>query len=207
MHVTDLADAHVRSLDALNGEEPTTSFNSEPVGGLAFSKLLKQLRPSPNGRSKNKIGPRRPGDPSILVADACFASSELQWRPRFLDIRTVLEHAWRWLCTNNLAVRERGIDGSAHTKVSAELSKRRGIPFHKSPFANPGQCSGGIWCESRTVWKNVCYWHKAAITWCTANVRFWSKSGHAVLRCTCLLLTQSGHVRASDSCAQTPARR
>ena len=37
-------------------------------------------------------------------------------------------------------------------------------------------------------------WHLADIFVCIAHVRFWGQSGHDLLRCTCLLLTQSGHV-------------
>ena len=47
--------------------------------------------------------------------------------------------------------------------------------------------------------RNVRYWHKADIPSCTAHVRFWGKSGHRLVRCTCLLLTQSGH-QPSGSC-------
>src|SRR5690242_19124155 len=44
------------------------------------------------------------------------------------------------------------------------------------------------------VGRDVRYWHLADIPSCTAHVRFRSKSGHAVLRCKCLLMTQSGHL-------------
>ena len=40
---------------------------------------------------------------------------------------------------------------------------------------------------------NVRYWHLADIPEPAINVRFWGKSGHRLVRCTCLLLTQSGH--------------
>ena len=43
---------------------------------------------------------------------------------------------------------------------------------------------------------NVRYWPIADVRSCTAHVRFWNKSGHVVLRCKCLLLTQSGHWRS-----------
>ena len=41
--------------------------------------------------------------------------------------------------------------------------------------------------------RHVRYWHKADMPSCTAHVRFRSKSEHAILRCTCSLLTQSRH--------------
>lgn len=41
-------------------------------------------------------GPRRAGDPPVLVADAALAKSELDWSPRFADLDTIILHAWRW---------------------------------------------------------------------------------------------------------------
>ena len=41
-------------------------------------------------------GPRRPGDPPVLVADPRRARERLGWRPRYADLRGVVETAWRW---------------------------------------------------------------------------------------------------------------
>jgi hypothetical protein len=46
-------------------------------------------------------------------------------------------------------------------------------------------------CPSMPI--NVRFWHKADIPLCTAHVRYWGQSGHAVLQCKCPLLTQIGH--------------
>ena len=48
--------------------------------------------------------------------------------------------------------------------------------------------------------RDVRYWHKADIAYCTAHVRFRVQSGHDVLHCKCLLLTQSGHSVAVGTC-------
>jgi UDP-glucose 4-epimerase len=45
--------------------------------------------------------PRRAGDPPALVADARRARDELGWRPRFADIETQIEHAWRYMRRRN----------------------------------------------------------------------------------------------------------
>ena len=47
--------------------------------------------------------------------------------------------------------------------------------------------------KANNKWLNVRFWHKADMPSCAAHVRFWSKSGHDVSHCKCLLLTQSGH--------------
>ena len=51
---------------------------------------------------------------------------------------------------------------------------------------------------------NVRYWHLADMGYCTARVRFWGQSGHAVLDRKCLLLTQSGHGVLCHTACFTP---
>jgi UDP-glucose 4-epimerase len=43
-----------------------------------------------------KEGPRREGDPPALVALAEHARKELQWQPHYMDLRSIIETAWRW---------------------------------------------------------------------------------------------------------------
>jgi UDP-glucose 4-epimerase len=40
--------------------------------------------------------PRRPGDPAILIASAAKIRRELNWRPQFPDLETIVASAWRW---------------------------------------------------------------------------------------------------------------
>jgi len=44
-----------------------------------------------------RIGPRRAGDPAILIASSDKIKSELGWQPRFQDLRVIVESAWRWM--------------------------------------------------------------------------------------------------------------
>jgi UDP-glucose 4-epimerase len=41
-------------------------------------------------------GPRRAGDPPVLVADARAARETLGWRPRYGDFDAIVAHAWAW---------------------------------------------------------------------------------------------------------------
>ncbi|HUN44916.1 MAG TPA: UDP-glucose 4-epimerase GalE, partial [Stellaceae bacterium] len=43
-------------------------------------------------------GPRRPGDPPVLVADASRAREVLGWTPGFSDLDTIIRTAWAWHC-------------------------------------------------------------------------------------------------------------
>jgi UDP-glucose 4-epimerase len=42
------------------------------------------------------VGPRRPGDPPVLVADASRARQKLGWQPQHSDLETLVAHAWAW---------------------------------------------------------------------------------------------------------------
>jgi UDP-glucose 4-epimerase len=42
------------------------------------------------------MGPRRAGDPSELIADATLAKEVLGWTPKYTDVRSIVETAWKW---------------------------------------------------------------------------------------------------------------
>jgi UDP-glucose-4-epimerase GalE len=107
VHVADLADAHVRSIDTLNDTEPAKFYNLGSGTGVSVRGIIKTAEDVTKQQIQWEIGPRRPGDPSVLIADGSSASRELQWRPRYPDVRVMLEHAWRWLNKSSLAMRER----------------------------------------------------------------------------------------------------
>jgi UDP-glucose 4-epimerase len=46
------------------------------------------------------IGPRRAGDPAVLVAGSDRIRRELGWAPRFGDLETIVSHAWAWRKAN-----------------------------------------------------------------------------------------------------------
>ena len=45
---------------------------------------------------KRIVGKRRPGDPPRLIASNAKATKELNWRPKYGDLKIQLEHAWKW---------------------------------------------------------------------------------------------------------------
>ena len=47
-----------------------------------------------------KAGPRRPGDPPVLIASSERVRKDLGWDPRFPDLETIIRHAWDWRCRN-----------------------------------------------------------------------------------------------------------
>jgi UDP-glucose 4-epimerase len=47
-----------------------------------------------------RVGPRRPGDPAVLVASSDRIRRELGWRPQFQDLRAIVGSAWTWMERN-----------------------------------------------------------------------------------------------------------
>jgi UDP-glucose-4-epimerase GalE len=97
IHVTDLADAHVRALEALLEGRQVGGRNLGTGNGSSNREILAAVE-----RVTGKPVPftealRRPGDPPVLVADASRARRELGWVPRHSDLDTIVETAWNWL--------------------------------------------------------------------------------------------------------------
>ena len=96
VHTDDLAQAHQLAIETL---KPDTGrlYN---VGTGAGSSVLQVLRACEGvvGREiPHEVGPRRPGDPRILLAGAEKISRELGWKPRYRELRDIVATAWEWL--------------------------------------------------------------------------------------------------------------
>ncbi len=96
IHVTDLADAHVSAISRLLDKGASAMLNL----GTGVGNTVRQVIEAVERVSGRKVpvveGPRRPGDPPALYANAGGAGRLLHWTPRFSDIDTTVETAWRW---------------------------------------------------------------------------------------------------------------
>ncbi len=96
IHVSDLADAHVLALDHLQSGGESTAINLGNGQGYSVLEVIETAR-TVTGRQINvQMKPRRPGDPSHLVADSKLAREVLGWQPRFADLKTIISSAWSW---------------------------------------------------------------------------------------------------------------
>ena len=97
VHVLDLADAHVRALDALAAGAPTASYNLGCGGeGYTVREVVAAASAVTGRRIVTHVGPRRLGDPATLVAATGRITRELGWRPQHQDLREIIESAWRY---------------------------------------------------------------------------------------------------------------
>jgi UDP-glucose 4-epimerase len=95
IHVLDLADVHLRSLDHLAGGEPSAVLNVGTGSGASVRQIIAATE-RVSGRAVPFVdAPRRPGDAAEVWAQSEAANQILDWSPRF-DLDDVIETAWRW---------------------------------------------------------------------------------------------------------------
>lgn len=95
IHVIDLARAHILSLDVLN--ERSVIYNLGCGGdGYSVREVIETARRVTGKEIPVRVGPRRAGDPAVLIASSDKIKSELGWQPRFQDLKLIVESAWKW---------------------------------------------------------------------------------------------------------------
>jgi UDP-glucose 4-epimerase len=95
VHVVDLAEAHLRALEAL-GRSSQLIYNLGNGRGFSVREVIEVARrvtghPIPAMESR-----RRPGDPAVLVASSEKIQRELHWHPRYADLEDIIRTAWEW---------------------------------------------------------------------------------------------------------------
>jgi len=94
IHVTDLAQAHILALRAL--DQGSRTYNLGNGRGFTVKEVIETCREVTGHPIPAEIGPRRPGDPAVLVASSEKIRQELGWKPQYPDLHTIVEHAWAW---------------------------------------------------------------------------------------------------------------
>ncbi len=95
IHVVDIADAHVlalETLDSVSGE----AFNVGNSRGHSVRDVLETARQVTGRPIPARVAPRRPGDPSTLVASGEKIRRMLRWSPRFSPLESIIQSAWDW---------------------------------------------------------------------------------------------------------------
>lgn len=96
VHVSDLSQAHILALDHLTAGGGSDFINLGNGNGYSVKEVIEATRKVTGREIKAVVAPRRAGDPSVLVANAEKAKAVLGWTPRFPQIETIIESAWRW---------------------------------------------------------------------------------------------------------------
>ena len=96
VHVSDLATAHVKALDRLLAGGESVSVNLGTGRGHSIREVISAVEAVSGRVPAIKEGPRRAGDPPVLIADPQFAQSLLGWRPLASDLQNIVRTAWTW---------------------------------------------------------------------------------------------------------------
>ena len=95
IHVDDLAEAHLLALEAL-APGKGLCYNLGIGRGYSVREVIRTAEAVTGKPVPVKEGPRRPGDPPSLVASSERIQQELGWKPKYTDLRPIIETAWKW---------------------------------------------------------------------------------------------------------------
>ena len=95
IHVSDLADAHLLALAALQ-QRDRMIYNIGNGQGFTVREVIDSARRVTGRPIPVEECPRRLGDPAVLVAGSEKIKRELGWQPRFADLDTIIASAWEW---------------------------------------------------------------------------------------------------------------
>lgn len=96
IHVHDLCGAHLLALRRLLAGGAGTRYNLGNGNGFSIREVISTVEKVTGRTVHCAYGPRRAGDPAILVADSTLARRELGWTPHYPQLEAIVAHAWQW---------------------------------------------------------------------------------------------------------------
>lgn len=100
IHVTDLADAHIKALEKLNRDNTSATYNLGNGKGFSVKEIVEMAKQVTGKPIKVLTEGRRPGDPPTLIASSQRAIDELGWQPRYNTPEQIIATAWKWHSTH-----------------------------------------------------------------------------------------------------------
>ncbi|MCE5285227.1 MAG: UDP-glucose 4-epimerase GalE [Pelosinus sp.] len=96
IHVEDLINAHILAMEYLKQQNTSNVFNLGSSQGFSVKEIVEAARAVTKHAIPAKIGQRRAGDPSKLIASSAKAKRILGWQPKRTDIKEIIADAWNW---------------------------------------------------------------------------------------------------------------
>lgn len=96
VHVTDLAQAHIRAVDYLKTNSQSNVFNLGNGFGFSVKEVIETCRKITGHPIPVVSVPRRSGDPAVLVASNDKAKQILGWKPEYVGLEEMVKSAWDW---------------------------------------------------------------------------------------------------------------
>ncbi len=96
IHVEDLAEAHLKALEFLNERETSDIFNCGYGHGFSVKEVIETMKKVSGVDFPVEVGPRREGDPAVLIADNRKIREKLGWTPKYDDLKLICKTALEW---------------------------------------------------------------------------------------------------------------
>ena len=96
IHVEDLAKAHILALKYLQSGGSSERFNLGNERGTSVLEVIEAVKKVTGKDFRVTLSDRRPGDPATLVGSSDKVKAVLGWEPKYAEIETIVEHAWKW---------------------------------------------------------------------------------------------------------------
>jgi UDP-glucose 4-epimerase len=96
IHVSDLADIHLVSAKYLLDKNQSNIFNCGYGKGFSVKEVIETYNKILEKKIKYKIGPKRPGDSKLVVANPEKFNKIMNWQPKFDNLEYILKTAYEW---------------------------------------------------------------------------------------------------------------
>ena len=96
IHVMDLAEAHLLSLEDLIKTQNSEIYNIGNNQGFSVKEIIRIAETVTNTKIPYEIAGRRKGDPAQLIADNKIIMEKLNWSANYSDLNTIIKTAWEW---------------------------------------------------------------------------------------------------------------
>jgi len=99
IHVVDLADGHLKAMQALQGRPGLHTWNLGTGRGYSVLEVVRAFEQASGRTVPYRIAPRRPGDVATSYADPAKAARELGWQAQ-RGLPEMMADTWRWQSAN-----------------------------------------------------------------------------------------------------------
>jgi UDP-glucose 4-epimerase len=96
IHVSDLAEAHVKALEYLDKGGESQSLNCGYGHGFTVKEVISRVKDITGVNFTVNERPRRPGDPVSLTAESSRLSQLTGWKPKYDDLNVIIKSAYEW---------------------------------------------------------------------------------------------------------------
>lgn len=99
VHVADIADAHLMAFNKID-ELGAKQYNLSSNAGVSNREMVIAAKEVTGVDFKVVDSPRRPGDPATLIATHELIHQDLNWSPKYTDVKEMIESSWKWRKSN-----------------------------------------------------------------------------------------------------------